>query len=568
MSLLRRHRWFVAAAGIILAYAFADITGLILLLAAASISTVNAFRKPLPERSFWSLMAFGFALWACNQASWGFYELVLKRQLPEPDFFDIVLFFHVVPMIAATAWRADLRKKEGSILNSVLNFVMLLGWWIFLYAFIVFPHQYILTNVATYGIRYDILYIFENAAWIAVLAFAARTSAGGWRRLYFHLFVAELVYATGAKLLNHAVSTGTYYSGSLYDIPFVASIAWMAAAVQSSREWGLETVEFNLDPRWKKLIPQLAMLAILSLPVLGLWTVAFDKSPVASRSFRILAVLAAMLLLGAFVFLRQYFQDQALLSLLKESRRAYHHQKELQNQLVQKEKLTSLGNLVAGAAHEINHPLNSIMSCSEQLWSTEKLTPNQDALLRKILHQASRTRDLVANLLSFAQQGPGQKTPVDLTVLLTRATQMLEPRRLPGNIQIKLFLPSDLPRVPANANRLFQVFIELIDNSMDALEEAGGGLLEINAMQHGEDVLLRFSDNGPGVRDPLRVFDPFYTTKPVGKGTGLGLSAVYGVIQDHDGQITCQNKPEGGAVFTLLLPINAKPTAQAASAAI
>jgi len=86
-------------------------------------------------------------------------------------------------------------------------------------------------------------------------------------------------------------------------------------------------------------------------------------------------------------------------------------------------------------------------------------------------------------------------------------------------------------------------------------------------MRHRSDVVLHFSDTGPGLRDPERVFDPFYTTKPVGKGTGLGLSAVYGVIQDHNGQITCRNRPEGGALFIVTLPATAEPVAQGAGAA-
>jgi len=90
---------------------------------------------------------------------------------------------------------------------------------------------------------------------------------------------------------------------------------------------------------------------------------------------------------------------------------------------------------------------------------------------------------------------------------------------------------------------------------MEALHENGGGSLEITAQRQGNEALLLFSDTGPGLREPERVFDPFYTTKPVSKGSGLGLSVVYGVIQDHGGQITCQNKPEGGALFMVRLPV-------------
>jgi len=221
---------------------------------------------------------------------------------------------------------------------------------------------------------------------------------------------------------------------------------------------------------------------------------------------------------------------------------------------------------VAGAASEINHPLDAIMSYSEHLWGQEGLTEEQDRLVRKIVNQARRTRDLVADLLRFAQQSPGEKIPVDLSTLLNRATQLLEMRHPGGKIRVGLSIAADSPRVQGNANQLFQAFVEIIENAMDALEEAGGGSLEITAHRLGKEAVLQFSDTGPGIREPLRVFDPFYTTKPIGKGTGLGLSAVYGVIQDHSGQISCQNKPEGGALFIVRIPAAVELAVQVAGA--
>jgi len=471
-----------------------------------------------------------------------------------------------LPMIMAAAWRPDVEKREGTVLLRLLNFLMLTGWWVFLYAFIVFPHQYVILNTRTYNTYYDRLYGLENALLLGVLGIAAWTSAEGWRRLYLHFFAASLLYAINSQFLDRAAANNTYYSGSPYDIPLIGTVAWIAAASLSAREWNLQSVP---PPGWvhgKKIVAQLAMLAILSLPVLGLWTILLDKSPAPSRVFRIYAVLASMLLLAAFVFLRQYVQDQALMGVLKESRRSYDTQKRLQSQLVQKEKLALLGNLVAGAAHEINHPLTAVMNYSEQLWEQERLTEEQNALLRKIVSQAQRTRDLVASLLSFARQSPGEKTLVDLGVMLSRATQVLESRQAGDKIRITLSVTPDFPRVQGNPNQLFQVFIEIVENALDALQEAGGGSLEITAHRLGNEAMIQFSDSGPGIREPERVFDPFYTTKPVGKGTGLGLSVVYGVIQEHGGQITCQNKPEGGALFVVRFPAASEPAVQGAGA--
>jgi signal transduction histidine kinase len=578
MSLFQRHRWFVAAGGITAAFAavsllaprsqgltaFADISGLCLMLGGASILVFNAIRRPGAERMFWALMAVGFALWAFNQAAWTYCEVLLRREVPDPYFADIILFFHLVPMIAAAGWRPDVIKTGAKLRLGAVNFLMLLVWWVFLYAFIVFPHQYVVLNVPAYDRNYLPLYDVENMLLLVTFLFAGFTSKGGWRKLYMNLLAAGTLYTAGSQWLYTASVNHAYYSGSLYDIPLMGAIAWMAATALAARGWELKAE--TQDNGWEAgtVTPYLAMLAILSLPCLGLWSWLADDS--ASRNFRLLASLAGMLVLGGFVFLRQYLQDQALIHLLEESCSGYETQQRLQNQLVQKEKLASLGKLLGGAAREINHPLAAVMEYSEQLWSQHGLSPEQDAMVRKIVNQAQRTQELVLDLLSFTQQTPGEKALVDVGVLLQRGAQMLEAQHHGGHVRVEVAVAPGFPRVRGNANQLFQAFVEIIENSIDALEEQGGGSLKISAERQGADAVLRFADTGPGIRDPQRVFDPFYTTKPVGKGTGLGLSAVYGVVQDHEGQITCQNNPEGGALFLLRFPA-AVEAAQAAEAA-
>ncbi len=123
-----------------------------------------------------------------------------------------------------------------------------------------------------------------------------------------------------------------------------------------------------------------------------------------------------------------------------------------------------------------------------------------------------------------------------------------------------------VPRVLGNSNQLLQAFVQIVENAVDALQETGGGRLQVSAWRELEEVVIQFADTGPGLHDPERVFDPFYTTKAVGKGTGLGLSATYGVVQDHKGQITCFNRPEGGATFEIRLPAFRSGAAMPASA--
>src|SRR5947209_15892600 len=187
------------------------------------------------------------------------------------------------------------------------------------------------------------------------------------------------------------------------------------------------------------------MLAILSLPVLGYWAWFSDSSPPRLRQFRILVTLAAMLVQGCLVFIRQYLLDRELVRLLDESRQSLENLERLQSQLVQREKLASLGQLVAGAAHEINNPLAAILGYSELLTSNVSLDTDQLSMARKIGQQARRTRDLVSDLLSFARQAPAEKSLVDLGSLRQRARKMealqAESKKITIDIKIEPNLP-------------------------------------------------------------------------------------------------------------------------------
>ena len=581
MSLFGRNRRFALAGGVTLAFAvvslltprgpgltaISDIGYLLLILAAGIAMLFNAWATQTTNRRFWALMGSGYFLWAANQSGWVYHEVIRHGVMPDPWFMDVFLFLHLIPMIAAVGLRAHRTEGEQKFRVGPLDFALLLVWWLFLYAYALFPSQYVSVNALEYERSFDVLYLVEGGVLVLVMGIAARGATIGWKMVYCNLMVANALYAIGSQSAHMATGAGRYYTGSLYDVPLIGAASWMAATALSARSWQLDTAPPKTDDRWGVIALRLGMLAILSLPLLGLWAFLGDDTPVMARMFRLFAVLAAMLVLGVFVFMRQYLQDQALIRLLQDSRRSFENEQRLQNHLVQREKLASLGQLVAGAAHEIDHPLTAIMEYSEKLWSNQRLTSEQDSLVRKIVHHSQRTRELISSLLSFAQQSSGEKTMVDLATLLQRSVQMRELQRHDQKIRIETILEPDLPKVWGDGHQLFQAFVQIVENALDALEEAGGGLLRVSAAAQVHEVVVQFSDNGPGIKEPHRVFDPFYTTKPIGKGTGLGLSAVYGVVQDHQGQITCQNNPEGGALFTLRLRVASKSGRHALAAA-
>ena len=567
--ILRRKWWIAGSIGLVLTYAivsvtvpagfallaFGDIAQFSLLFIAFVLMAANAVANRGQVRTFWTLMALGCLLWSGNLALWTLYEVVLHRTIPEPFIGDVILFIHVVPFIAAVALRPH-QLEEKKLYFSTLNFLMLLAWWVFLYAFIVFPDEYVALNVTLYSPHFDLLYLVENLAMLAVLGILAWNARSAWKQIYWNLFAAAGLYTSSSMALNAAIARGQYHTGSIYDVPFIASVCWLIWSARLALDLKPASEPASPGhPRWRMVAPRLAMLAMLSLPVMAYWAWFVDTAPDNLRRFRLVVTLGAMLVLGLFVYLRQFLMDRELVRLLGESRQSLENLQRLQTELVQREKLASLAQLVSGAAHEINNPLAAILGYSELLAADQSLKPDQANMARKVGQQARRTRELVSSLLSFAQQSPGEKTLLDMGSLLQRALQMKMLRIDNKNIRAESQIPADLPQIWGNINQLFQCCAEIIGNATDALEEIGGGTLNVSVRQEGYELVLEFSDSGPGVRDPQRIFDPFYTTKPVGKGTGLGLSVTYGVVQEHQGRITCHNLPEGGAVFVLRLPV-------------
>jgi signal transduction histidine kinase len=531
---------------------------LVPLLVAASTTILtlrNAFDSRGHARLFWSLMVVGMSMWTFNQAGWTWFEIVLRKPLPDPFVGDVVLFLHVVPIMAAVALRPHQVDDRHGMMPSTFNVLILLVWWLFVYAFAVFPDEYIVTNPAVYNLRWDLLYLVEGLMLIGVSGWSFYTSSGPWRKLYGGIFIGSVVYASASEAMNAAIARGTYVTGGRYDAAFLAALMIFFWVALLGRRCLSETqANPSVAPSRRALVPFLAKLALLSIPVMGYWALFMSDAPPYLRQIRFAVAMGGIGALAFVVFLRQFLLDRRLVQLLKQSRSSYDNLQRLQRRVVQQAKLASLGELIALAAGELEHPLGAILGGSEQI-ATSNLSREQLSTARKIGQQARRTRELVSDLLSFAQRTPGEKAPLDLKPLLQRAVQM-EGFKLENRcISLAVRADDPLPRVRANSNQLLQAFLQIIENAVDALQESGGGRLVVSLRREGDEVVIEFADSGPGLRDPERVFDPFYTTKPVGKGTGLGLSAAYGVIQDHSGQITCYNRPEGGATFEIRLPV-------------
>jgi signal transduction histidine kinase len=535
--------------------AFGDFTQATLVLLATLVALANARRSRGSPRHFWVFMAIGFAFWFAASMFWVYYEVFKKTTLPNPSLVDSVYFLHIIPMIAAVALQPHKQRDWRRPGLGYLDFLLLLLWWVYLYLFVVIPWEFIAYDRGRYGFAFDVLYDVENSFLLLVLLVLWIRTKNDWRRIYMHLFLAAFLYNAASRYINTAIQEGHYFTGSLYDLPLVLGMAWFVGVAvlagelppQSPRE--AEPVDTN--PVWPA---RLAMASILSMPGLALWALFEVRVPPMVQDFRLTVTLAAIFVMTFLLFLRQHLLDKELLGLLHASEESVENLKSLQKQLVHSEKMAALGQLVAGAAHEINNPLTAVLGYSEMLAAQEGASAEARGLAEKIYAQGRRIKTLVSDLLSFAKQSPAEKVQLDVNSIVTKAVQLRE-LNLGGNIRIDLNTDPGLPSIRGDANQILQVCFHIVGNAMDALQEAGGGVLAVRTKREGPNIVLEFADTGPGLAEPSRIFDPFYSTKALGKGTGLGLSACYGIVQEHGGQIFAWNRPEGGATFRVELPV-------------
>ena len=276
---------------------------------------------------------------------------------------------------------------------------------------------------------------------------------------------------------------------------------------------------------------RIAMLATLSTPLIGFALLGSTGLSDNIGRFRVLATFLAMLILTALLSLKQDLLSSDLIRSLREANLACASLSNTRQRMLQVEKLASLGQVVARVANVVKKAVAATLNSSTTLIRDAAVGSPTRSMVEKLVTQAHRTDALLNNMLSFACR-VGQN-----------------PR-----VQLEIKLEGEIPSVAADSSRILQVFLQIIGNGVDAVEEKGSGSLVITLRVVHQQVEVEFADSGGGLLEPEHVFDPFYTTKGVGKGVGLGLSTCYGIVRQHGGDISCRDRVGGGAVFTVSLP--------------
>jgi two-component system, NtrC family, sensor kinase len=224
-------------------------------------------------------------------------------------------------------------------------------------------------------------------------------------------------------------------------------------------------------------------------------------------------------------------------------------------QLVQSEKLSGIGEFVAGVAHELNNPLTAVIGFAELLQQSD-VDERHKKYSKRIVQSAERCHKIVQNLLSFARQHTPERKRTNLNTVVESVIDILQYELRTSNIQVKKELQTDLPCLLADAHQIQQVFLNILNNARQAMEGRSNARVSVFTKRVGDQLQVIFEDNGPGISEEnvSKIFNPFFTTKPVGKGTGLGLSLSYGIIQEHGGNISVKSKLGEGTAFIIELP--------------
>jgi signal transduction histidine kinase/CheY-like chemotaxis protein len=530
-------------------------------------------------RVFWNLNAAHAAIWVLGQTVWIYLDLVAGG-VPVISPTDPLFFIASIPLAAALYGRPERDRPRWWFDIVLLDLVLIALFSAFIYI-------YFVVSIAVTDGREDLyrdnLTTLVNACNLLIALWATwvwRTAESAPWRPMLGVYAAGLWVAfAGRKVYEVAAGAGSHAPGGLWDLSFMAPFAVLLLAPAAAYDAGLfEPEEEAPALSGLPVVSLIAITLLVAIPAIDETARRLVSVSPATEQLRTRVALAMMIPFGIVVVVREFLSRRALVRSAVDLAATRH-------QLLQREKLAAVGQLVSGVAHELNNPLQGVLGYAELILAGKPVAPETEEL-RAIRDNANRAAGIVRNLLTFAGRDTSARGWQQINKVVRDAITAREPALLDAGVDLTLDAAERLPLVYIDAARLQDVVTNLIENAEAAMAARRGGKALNHAvpeMARGEiriatrleadleRILVEVADNGSGLKadDLLRVFDPFFTTREVGQGSGLGLSVCYGIVREHGGQITARNRDVGGASFTIKLPVMAESlvTATAAVAA-
>ena len=297
---------------------YGGVSYFLLLLLATAFAIRNGIRNTIGIRPFWVLLAIGYALWALDQSIFLYHEFVLHTDVPDNSIADPVLFFHIVPFMAAVTTLPNQNGSSPRLYRVISNSLLLLFFWSFLYVFTVFPYQFLFSNTTSYALRFDILYLLATVALVFAAALSSLRSHSAWRSICLHLLGASVLYALSSAVANIAIDSGGYVPGKLYGLGLTASACWFVwAPLSAGRMQGAEVrAAAQSDTGLGSQASAWAMLVIVLISVPLIWELFQKDDTAGMRTFRLLVAVAAIVCLAGVAYIEEHFARNELISKL------------------------------------------------------------------------------------------------------------------------------------------------------------------------------------------------------------------------------------------------------------
>src|SRR5215469_5957843 len=293
---------------------YSGISYFLLLLLATGFAIRNAILKTLGSRRFWVFLGIAYGLWALHQWLNLYYELVLHVAVPDNSSADTLLFFHIVPLMAAVASPPDYEVRDRQPYQPFLNSLLILFFWVFLYGYFVFPHQY-LYPASSYGLRFDILYLVESLVLILAAGILTLRTQGVWRSIYLHLLGASALYAVSSAVANLAIVSGGYVNGKLYGLGLTAAVCWFVWIPLHARQLsGAEIANGHFDASHGSYSSVWAMVVVVMISIPIGWELLERNENHGLRALRLLIAVAAIVCLATAAYITENFARRKLAS--------------------------------------------------------------------------------------------------------------------------------------------------------------------------------------------------------------------------------------------------------------
>jgi signal transduction histidine kinase len=514
------------------AYSYSGISYLLLLVLATVLSVRNAIQFTVRARPFWLLLGLGYGLWALHQSLDLYYELGLHVDVPSDSVADEVLFFHLVPIIAAVATLPNLNFLDGKRHRWILNTLLILGFWAFLYGFVIAPYKYFIPR--SYGARFDILYLVENLALILMLGVVTFRAKAPWKMIYLHLLGASVLYALCSTVANIAIDSGGYFNGKLYGLGLTASACWFVWMPVSARAVPkTESATTRLSDEQHSQVSRWAMLSVVMISVPMVWESFHRNENVNIHTLRLTVATAAIVLLAGGAYLKEYLDKLELASARMRAEEAVNS---LSGQLIsaQEEERSRI-------AREIHDDYQQRLALiSMELESLAQNATGDMESSRRLYGLLNRVAELGSDLHSLSHRL--HSSTLDSLGLAAALNALCEEFSDFHSIEVT-FVEENVPRrIPRDAALcLFRITQETLEN---VRKHSHAAWANVRLEGHEKRIHLSVSDSGSG-------FDSAHAPRQ----GGIGIRSMEERLRLVGGHLSILSKPEEGTRVDAWVPI-------------